>query len=97
MRAELLLHQRLAIGERSFAALRIWQVPAPVRASRHRFKYSLAYIEEGNCIVRFDNEAGKGDHKHVGAAETAYEFVTLDRLVDDFWMEVDRWRERWGR
>ncbi|HME27340.1 MAG TPA: DUF6516 family protein, partial [Acetobacteraceae bacterium] len=40
---------------------------------------------------RFDNEAGKGDHLHIGEREEPYEFVSLDRLIDDFWNEVRRW------
>jgi hypothetical protein len=29
------------------------------------------------CVLRFDNETGKGDHKHVGAERLAYVFATL--------------------
>jgi hypothetical protein len=25
----------------------------------------LAYIANQRCVLRFDNEAGKGDHKHL--------------------------------
>lgn len=24
---------------------------------------------DGNCVLRYDNEAGKGDHKHIGDDE----------------------------
>jgi hypothetical protein len=46
------------------------------------------------CVLRFDNETGKGDHKHVGAKEVPYAFSTLSQLVTDFWDEIDRWRSR---
>jgi len=42
-------------------------------------------------VVRFDNEAGKGDHKHIGAVETTYAFTTLEKLVSDFWQAVEEW------
>lgn len=42
--------------------------------------------------MRFDNEAGKGDHKHVGDRQVAYTFVSPPRLLDDFWHEVTRWK-----
>ena len=44
----------------------IWRVPQPARSSTHPYKYRLAYIANQRCVLRFDNEAGKGDHKHVG-------------------------------
>jgi hypothetical protein len=52
----------------------------------------LAYVVRGVCVLRYDNEAGKGDHRHVGPVETAYRFTTPAQLLADFWAEVDRWR-----
>jgi len=46
------------------------------------------------CVLRYDNEAGKGDHRHVDATETAYAFTTPDRLLADFWKDVDNWRPK---
>jgi hypothetical protein len=71
--------------------LRIWQVPEPVRGSAHSLKYALAYVVSGTCVLRYDNEAGKGDHKHIGAAEAPYRFTTPDKLLADFWRDVDEW------
>jgi hypothetical protein len=92
MKAELLLRERHLLNETAFAELRIWRVPTPVRGSAHIFKYSLAYVTAGQCVLRYDNEAGKGDHKQLGAVETAYEFTTPAALLADFWRDVDRWR-----
>lgn len=94
MRARLLLRERHVLGEDRFADIVIWQLPAPTPGRRHRFKYRLAYIIDDVCVLRFDNEAGKGDHKHVGADEVPYRFVSLAQLVDDFWIEIERWRPR---
>jgi hypothetical protein len=46
------------------------------------------------CVLRYDNEAGKGDHKHVGESETPYGFTTPAALIADFWRDVDEWKAR---
>jgi hypothetical protein len=51
----------------------------------------LALVVDGVCVLRYDNEAGKGDHKHVGTEEAGYRFIGLEDLVDDFWQDVERW------
>ena len=94
MKAELLLHERHQLRENAFVELRIWRVPSAVRGSAHIYKYSLAYVVSGRCVLRYDNEAGKGDHRHVGDAETPYEFTSPDQLLADFWSDVDRWGPR---
>jgi hypothetical protein len=94
MKAEPPLRERHQIGDRAFAELRIWRVPRRVRGSAHEYRYALAYVVAGECVLRYDNEAGKGDHKHVGGAETAYRFTTPDALLADFWRAVDQWRPR---
>jgi hypothetical protein len=37
----------------------------------------------------YDNERGKGDHKHLKGEELPYVFVSLDRLLDDFAADVE--------
>ena len=59
--------------------------------SSHDLKYALAYVVAGVCVLRYDNEAGKGD-RHVGGFETAYTFTTPAKLLADFWNDVDQWR-----
>lgn len=92
MGADLLLHERHQLGAAAFVELRIWRVPNPVRGSDHAYKYALAYVVAAECVLRYDNEAGKGDHKHLGAVETVYRFTTPAALLADFWQDVDRWR-----
>lgn len=72
----------------------VWRVPAPVPPSEHCYKYRLVYLVDGARVVGFDNERGKGDHKHVGDAELAYVFRGVEQLVEDFLMEIERWDER---
>ncbi|HLY57578.1 MAG TPA: DUF6516 family protein [Stellaceae bacterium] len=81
-----------AIAEGRFADIVIWELPSPDPGRSHGFKYGLAYVVDGVCVLRFDNETGKGDHKHVGLEEAGYTFTSLARLVEDFWNAVDAWR-----
>ncbi|CAN5414753.1 DUF6516 family protein [soil metagenome] len=92
MKAEPLLNERHQLDAASFVELRVWRVPQPVKGSTHDLKYALAYIVDGVCVLRYDNEAGKGDHRHIGQAETAYAFTTPAALLADFWKDVDQWR-----
>jgi hypothetical protein len=92
MRATLLLRERRVLGEGRFAEIVIWRVPSAVRGSAHDFRYRLAYVVDGICALRFDNEPGKGDHKHIGEREERYMFMNPERLIDDFWDAIDNWR-----
>lgn len=92
MDAELLLRDRVDVGPGIFAEIVIWRVPIPVRGSLHSFKYRLALVADRECVLRYDNEAGKGDHKHIGGDEVPYTFIGTDQLIDDFWNDVEAWR-----
>jgi hypothetical protein len=93
MKAKLVFDRRVILSEGMFAELVLWEVPSPVMASRHRFKYRLALIANGVCVLRYDNEAGKGDHVHSGNTERSYVFVDVDRLIADFMADVKRWSD----
>ena len=92
MQARLLLRERQAIGENRFADIVIWQLPRGVRGSPHAYKYRLAFVVDEVGVLRFDNVAGKGNHKHVDGTEMPYVFVNPRQLVSDFWDEIERWR-----
>jgi Family of unknown function (DUF6516) len=68
--------------------MKLWRVPVAVPPSAHVFKYSLFYGRPGIREVGYDNERGKGDHRHFRNAETAYRFVTVEQLIADFWSDV---------
>lgn len=91
MKAVALLRTRIAFSETAFAQLAIWKVPKPIAGSTHSFKYRLAYVVGGVCVVRYDNEAGEGDHRHFGAKENAYIFQTPEKLLADFQRDMMRW------
>ena len=92
IQAQLLLRERLVLSQRAFVEIVIWRLPAPSRGSQHGFKYRLAYVANGRCLLRFDNEAGKGDHMHVEEVEVHYAFTDLEALQADFWRAVSRRR-----
>ena len=91
MKAVQLVHTRITYSEAAFAELVLWQVQKPVAGSYHGFKYRLAYVVQGECVVRYDNEVGKGDHRHFGVVERTYKFTTLEQLVADFQRDIARW------
>jgi hypothetical protein len=95
------LEFREQLSENAFVEAVIWELPAPVRGSTHSYKYRLAHVVGDVCVMRYDNEAGKGDHRHIGAAELGYTFTTVDALLADFWSDVGRGSKketaRWTR
>lgn len=69
----------------------IWQLPEPLPPSTHSFKYRLFYGTSMEERVRYDNERGKGDHRHIAGKELIYVFVSVDQLIDDFERDVQNW------
>jgi hypothetical protein len=65
MKATQLFRYRATQG-RVLVEMVIWALPAASDDRRHGLKYRLYCGESGRCIVRYDNEAGKGDHRHYG-------------------------------
>ncbi|MWV24818.1 hypothetical protein FVE89_23105 [Methylobacterium sp. 2A] len=93
-RARLLLDDKKVFADGMILQLKLWELQPPDRVpgSVHGFKYSLFYDRQGQRILAYDNEAGKGDHVHRGAEETPYLFTTFETLRDDFLTEVGRLR-----
>lgn len=94
MKAELLLNERHVLGPTAFVVLKAWKAPAPVRGSEHGLKYSFVFVENGRSVVRYDNEAGKGDHKHLPTGEVSVAFTSPAQLLQDFWADVELWRSK---
>lgn len=93
MKAVQLVSTCITYSESAFAELVLWQLPESVRGSTHRFKYRLAYVVRGECVFRYDNEIGEGDHRHVGEIESAYAFTTPEQLIADFQSDIERWND----
>lgn len=92
MDAEPLMNERHVLDAETFVEIVVWRLTKSLRGSRHRLKYRLALVNRGICVLRYDNEAGKGDHRHAGNIETPYEFRGSDTLLADFWRDVEDWR-----
>ena len=60
----------------------------PALGSRHHLKYSLFYGRPGLRVVGYDNERGKGDHRHYGDREEPYVFQGVRQLMADFLADV---------
>ena len=86
--ATLLLKTRQTYGA-GLVEIVVWRVPKPVPPSGHRFKYRLVYVVDGKRLVGYDNERGKGDHRHLGAKEVSYRFVNVAKLLADFMTDVE--------
>jgi hypothetical protein len=85
MKAELLINERHVLDARTFVEIVIWRLDRPVRGSIHKFKYRLALVADLVCVLRYDNEAGKGDHRHIGRAENSYQFADPETLLTAAW------------
>jgi hypothetical protein len=88
MKAELLFRQYIEYDVGSLVEMVLWHVPLPVPPSGHRLKYSLFYGRPGVREVGYDNERGKGVHRHLDGIETAYAFTSVEKLLADFWLDV---------
>ena len=89
LKATAILKEKKVLGEVVIEMV-VWQLPRATTDRPHGYKYRLYCGRSGRCLVRYDNETGKGDHVHEGNTERPYRFVCLDRLIADFEADVLR-------
>ena len=77
----------------SIVEIVIWELPEPLPPSSHRYKYRLYFGMGGSSRIRYDNERGKGDHRHIDSKEFEYSFTSVGQLLEDFKADVERWEE----
>ena len=87
MAAVAVLDEKRVFG-RGFVQIVVWALAEPIPPSEHRFKHRMVYVVDGARIVGYDNERGKGDHRHLGNRELVYAFRDVGTPVDDFWADV---------
>ncbi len=92
MKAELLIRERVAFPEGDLVEMVVWRVPTPVPPTSHGFKYRFVYVVEGKRVLGYDNERGKGDHRHVDDTEEPFLFTSVDDLLERFVSEVESYR-----
>ena len=89
--ATLLFHEKLLRADGAIIELVIWRLPRVTPERRHGLKYRLYFGRGGKCLVRYDNEVGKGDHRHVKGREEPYRFVSVAKLRRDFEADVRKY------
>jgi hypothetical protein len=94
MKARLLYQFKQSYDDGAILEMVLWELAEPVAGSRHKYKYRLYYGFPGRRIVGYDNETGKGDHRHLGERESAYEFTSVDALIADFLADVEQRRRK---
>lgn len=94
MKAVLLARAKEVRDDGTIVEIVIWELPEPLPPSAHRFKYRLFFGKAGEERVRYDNERGKGDHRHVAGEELIYHFQSVEQLLDDFERDVRDWSAR---
>jgi hypothetical protein len=91
------VQRRVVVAADAFVELVVWRVSQPLAPSTHTFKYRLAYVVAGKCVVLYDNERGKGDHRHFGTLQKPYLFSSPEELMRDFNADIERWNRENGR
>ena len=92
MSAQLIFRDKYIYSDGAIREMVIWQLSAPNPERPHGLKYRLFYGYPGNSLVRYDNERGKGDHRHYGNREESYTFTTVEQLVKDFSDDIEHCR-----
>ena len=95
-KARRLIDRRITLTETAFAELVLWELPTRTAERPQGYKYRLALVSNGVCVLRYDNERGKGDHVHVGDVERHYEFRDVDQLIADFLLDAKEWLNAHG-
>ncbi len=89
MKAKLVYREKFIYADGSIREMVLWQLPEKTPDRPHGLKYRLYYgLPDGNCLVRYDNEKGKGDHRHIHGQETPYHFQDVDILIADFLHDI---------
>ncbi|WP_205421249.1 toxin-antitoxin system TumE family protein [Rhizobium terrae] len=94
MKAQLLYRTKSVLSDGAILEMVIWKILQPLLGSLHNYKYSLFYGYPGQRVIGYDNERGKGDHRHIRGHEEAYGFSTIEKLIDDFLRDVNVRRQR---
>lgn len=89
MKVQALVRRKEVRADGSIVEIVVWQIAEALAPCEHHYKYRLAYVENGQCVVRYDNERRKGDHRHIDGAENDYCFLSLAQLLADFRNDVE--------
>jgi len=94
MNKAVLIHRsKISYPDSAIREMVVWQLPPSSTDRPHGVKYRFHYgLPDGTCLIRYDNETGKGDHKHIGEQEESYTFTSVDQLFADFFVDIAKLR-----
>ena len=92
MKAQLLTHRKERNADGHITEIKIWSVSVSEHTP-HGFKYSFVYIVNSIRLIGYDNERGKGDHRHINGMEYPYEFTTPSQLMADFQDDIEAYQK----
>ena len=92
MKVVRIFYDKAVLPDGAIVQMTIWQLPRSTQERHHGLKYSQFYGGPDGRIVGYDNESGKGDHKHIRDVETRYKFIDVETMVADFLTDVERIR-----
>jgi hypothetical protein len=92
MSARLLFRDKYIYADGAIREMAIWLLLETDTERPHGLKYRLFYGYPDRCLVRYENERGKGDHRHYGGRDESYAFVSVEQLIADFRVDIERLR-----
>ncbi len=91
MQANLIYREKYFYADGAIREMVLWQLPEKTAKNPHGLKYRLYYgLADGTCIVRYDNETSKGDHRR--DQEEPFQFKDVETLVTDFLKDIEEAR-----
>jgi Family of unknown function (DUF6516) len=91
MQAKLIYRGKYMYADGAIREMVLWQLPEKTRDMPHGLKYRLYYgLADGTCVVRYDNETAKSDHRHLEDREEPYQFKDVEGLVADFLEDIEK-------
>ena len=89
--AKPILRSKIIHSNGDIEELVIWKLSENTKDFPLGIKYRLYYgASDGKCLVRYDNEKGKGDHKHILGKEYPYKFKSVEQLIQDFIDDINK-------
>jgi hypothetical protein len=93
MKATLIYHEKYVYTDGAVREMILWQLSGKTEERPHGMKYRLYYgLSDGTCIILYDNESGKGDHRHIKGREKPYRFTDVETLVAHFLEDIETLR-----
>jgi hypothetical protein len=91
MASELIFRSKYVYPDGAIREMVIWKVDSTSERP-HGLKYRLNYCGPDGKVIRYDNERGKGDHKHIEGKQARYVFKDIESLVSDFLSDIRKER-----